>query len=112
MQILIKNNDAQKGEIGSVITSFKELEDNINETNERIHAIEKAINDTAIQTQSVTEQADSLTGVVETSAASTQEVNASIEELNALMNEVLSHSQNMHSESVHLNDNLKHFKVE
>ncbi len=109
---VIKNNDAQKGEIGSVITSFKELEDNINETNERIHAIEKAINDTAIQTQSVTEQADSLTGVVETSAASTQEVNASIEELNALMNEVLSHSQNMHSESVHLNDNLKHFKVE
>lgn len=109
---VVADNDAQKEEIATVMDSFTDLGNNIDETNIRVQQIGSAVENTVSEVNMISEQASNLTGVVETSAASTQEVNASVEELNALMSEVSSDAEELDSGAVTLKEKLGIFRLE
>lgn len=109
---VVADNAAQKEEIVTVMDSFTDLGNNIDETNDRVQQIGAAVENTVSEVNMISEQASNLTGVVETSAASTQEVNASVEELNALMSEVSSDAEELDSGAITLKEKLGIFRLE
>lgn len=109
---VVADNTAQKEEIATVMDSFTDLGNHIDETNVRVQQIGSAVENTVSEVNMISRQASNLTGIVETSAASTQEVNASVEELNALMSEVSSDAEELDAGAVTLSEKLGIFRLE
>lgn len=107
----VDDGKVQKEDIGSVISEFAKLSDEIEETSTRVHLIGQAVERTVTEMSSISQEIDALANISQNSAASTEEVNASVEEINALMNGVANTAEKLRDKAEELNDSLGFFKI-
>lgn len=107
----VADGQKQKNVIGSVISQFDKLSDEIEKTSDRVQliggAVEKAVNGI----NAIYNEMEELASIVQNSAASTQEVNASVEEINALISGVANTAEELSNKADDLNNCLGFFKV-
>lgn len=107
---IVEDNDAQKEEIGYVLTEFGTLDEQIGLTADKAEEIKKLVETMVELNGNITQSSGGLTDVSSANAAATEEMTANIEELNAMMHGVADMAGQMHDQSEKLNNALQYFK--
>lgn len=108
---VVVNNDNNIKGIAEVISSFENVNSDIQETGRRVIEIDKAVENTVREIENVSQQVLRLGDTSEANAAAAEEINASIEELTALMHDMDANAVTMSEQSENLASSMRTFKI-
>lgn len=111
IDLAVENNNESSKSIAEVISSFKAVDNAIQDTSKQVALISAAVAETNKQLLEVSNDITTLGEASESNAAASQQVNASVEELTALMGSVDESTGELSEEAESLRQALTIFKL-
>lgn len=108
---VVTHNDNNIKGIAEVISSFENVNIDIQETGRRVDEIDQAIINTVREIENVSNEVVRLGDTSEANAAASEEINASVEELTALMHDVEENAVSMSQQADNLAKSMRNFKI-
>jgi methyl-accepting chemotaxis protein len=108
---IVANNDRNIDGINEVITSFRNVNEDISETSRRVSEIDNAVHNTVQEIENITTEVEKLGETSESNASAAEEINASIVELTELMHDMENNAVDMAGQADKLTESIKIFRI-